>query len=94
MGRCTRQTRKAVRFAAYGILRAVRAPLDRDERTRQRGQRPPTRWCEREALWGTNANARGSGVLSGEYGGVGVEEGACVAYACVEVFEERVVDHP
>jgi hypothetical protein len=46
------KTRKTVRFTTDWFLCAVRAPLDRDERTRQRGQRPRACWCERKALWG------------------------------------------
>lgn len=93
MGRCARQTRKAARFSPHGFPSAVRAPLDRDERTRQRGQRPRARWRERETLRGPNARGRG-GSAGAECGRVGVEEGACVAHAFVEVLEEGVVYHP
>jgi len=61
MRRRTSKTRKTVRFTTDRFLRAVRAPLDRDERTGQRGQRPRACWCEREALWGPDV-----GVGAGE----------------------------
>lgn len=86
MRRRTSKTRKAVRLAAYRILPAVRAPLDRDERARQGGQRPGARRRERKALWRPDGGGGG--------GGVGMEEGAGAAHACVEVFEEGVVDYP
>ena len=86
MRRSTGQARETAGLATNRFLRAVRAPLDRDERTGQRGQRPRARRRKREALWGPNGRA--------ECGGrVGVQEGAGAAHACVEVLEEGVVDH-
>lgn len=96
MRRRSSQTRKTVRFAAHRILTAVRAPLDRDKRTRQCGQRPRARWCEREALWGPDGGRLGGGGGGGaaECGRMGLEEGACAAHTCVKMLEEGVVDHP
>ena len=86
MRRSASQTRKTICLATYRFLRAVRAPLNSDERTRQRGQGPPTCGREREAL--------GSPKSGAECGGrVCAEEGAGAAHACVEVLEEWVVDY-
>ena len=91
MRRRSGQMRKAIRLTTYGFLCAVRASLDREERTCQRGQRARTCRCEWGALWGADFGV-GVGV-SDECGRVGVQEGACAALAPVELTQEGIVDH-
>ena len=50
---------KGTRIMTYSYLCAVRTPLDRNERTGQRGQRPRACWCERKALWGPDSGGVG-----------------------------------